>query len=44
MEEFMKLCGLFSVWGDIDGTHLSILKHECVFVEDYYYHKTSGYK
>jgi hypothetical protein len=43
MEEFMKLCGLPCVQGAINGTHLSILKPQRAFVEDYYYHKTGGY-
>jgi hypothetical protein len=43
MEEFMKLCGLLGVQGVIDDTHLSILKPQGVFIEDSYYHKTSGY-
>jgi hypothetical protein len=28
--------------GAIDGTHVSIVKPLTLFVEDYYYHKTSG--
>jgi hypothetical protein len=43
MEEFMKLCGLLGVQGVIDSTHLSILKPQDVFIEDYYYHKIGGY-
>jgi hypothetical protein len=43
MKEFMKLCGLLNVQGTIDYTHLSILKPQHVFAEDYYYHKISGY-
>lgn len=43
MEEFMKLCGLLGLQAIIDDTHLSILKPQGVFIEDYYYHKTSGY-
>jgi hypothetical protein len=43
MEEFMKLCGLSSVQGAINDTHLFILKPQRAFVEDYYYHKIGGY-
>jgi hypothetical protein len=43
MEEFMKLCGLCSVQGAINDTHLFILKPQRAFVEDYYYHKIGGY-
>jgi hypothetical protein len=31
------------VQGAIDGTHISILKPQGGFVEDYYYHNTSNY-
>jgi hypothetical protein len=31
------------VQGAIDGTHISILKPQGDFVEDYYYHNTSDY-
>ncbi len=43
MEKFMKLCGLPSVQGAIDGNHLSILKPQRAFVENYYYHQIGGY-
>jgi len=38
-----KLCGMSSVMGAIDGTHICIAKPIGVFLEDNYYHKTKGY-
>ncbi len=36
IEELKKWCGLLSVKGPIDGTHISIVKPQCDFVEDDY--------
>jgi hypothetical protein len=38
-----SLCGMPSVMGAIDGTHICIAKPIGVFLEEYYYHKTEGY-
>jgi hypothetical protein len=38
-----NLCGMSSVMGAIDGTHIYIAKPIGAFLEDYYYHKTKGY-
>jgi hypothetical protein len=43
MEHFQQLCGLPSVHGAIDGTHIQIFKPKTTFLEDYYYHKIGGY-
>jgi len=43
MLEFKKLCGLPSVHGTIDTTHISISKPKLDFVKDYYFQKTRGY-
>jgi len=44
MLEFKELCGLPSVHGTIDNTHISIYKPKFDFVKDYYFHKTKGYQ
>jgi hypothetical protein len=41
--DFKMWCGLPSMQGAIDGTHVSIAKPLRPFVEDYFYHKTCGY-
>lgn len=43
MEGFGHLCGLSSVHGAINGTHIQIPKPKIIFLEDYYYHKKGGY-
>lgn len=42
MEEFKNWCRFPSLQGAIDGIHISIVKPPSN-IEDYYYHKTSGY-
>jgi hypothetical protein len=42
MEEFKKWCGLLSIQGVIDGTHISISK-PIYFPKDYFYYKIGGY-
>jgi hypothetical protein len=42
MEEFKQWCGLPSIQGVIDGTHISISK-PIYFPKDYFYHKIEGY-
>jgi hypothetical protein len=42
MLEFKKWCGIPSVHGVIDYTHIAILK-PTKFVEDYYYFKNGAY-
>jgi hypothetical protein len=42
MREFEQFCGLPTVAGAIDGTHIHIRK-PYVGPEDYFYFKTSGY-
>jgi len=37
------LCGLPSVHGVIDGTHIQIFKPKTIFPKDYYYYKIGGY-
>jgi MoaA/NifB/PqqE/SkfB family radical SAM enzyme len=37
------LCGLPSVHGVIDGTHIQISKPKTIFPKDYHYYKTGGY-
>jgi hypothetical protein len=36
-------CGLHNVQVVINWIHIDILKLEGAYVEDYYYHKTTGY-
>jgi len=43
MQSIKNLCGMPSVMGAIDGTHICIAKPIGVFLKDYYYHKTEGY-
>jgi hypothetical protein len=43
MKEFIELCGLPNVQGVIDETHMSIVKLQGGFVNDYYNHKRGGY-
>ncbi len=43
MLEFKELCGVPSVHGTINGTHISISKSKLDFAKDYYFHKTRGY-
>jgi len=43
MEEFIKWCGLPSVMGAIDGTHISIARPQGAHATYYYYHKIGGY-
>jgi hypothetical protein len=43
MLEFKQLCGLPSVQGAIDNTHISIFKPKLDFAEEYYFHETGGY-
>ncbi len=33
------MCGIPSVQGAMNGTHISIVKPQGAFVEEYYYHK-----
>jgi hypothetical protein len=42
MNEFNGWCGILSVQGAIDGTHISIVK-PFSYPKDYYHHKTSRY-
>jgi hypothetical protein len=42
MEKFKQWCGLPSVQGAIDKTHISIYK-PIYFPKDYFYHKIRGY-
>jgi hypothetical protein len=43
MEQFKKWHGLPIMQSVISGTHISIIKLQGGFVNDYYYHKTWGY-
>jgi hypothetical protein len=43
INDFKLWCGLPSIQGAIDGTHLLILKPPMPFLEDYYYFKYGGY-
>jgi hypothetical protein len=43
MKEFIELCGLLNMQGAIDETHISIVKLQGGFVNDYYNHKRGGY-
>jgi hypothetical protein len=42
MEGFGHLCGLSSVHGVIDGTHIQIPKPKTIFPKIYYYHKNEA--
>jgi hypothetical protein len=41
--DFKTWCGLSSMQGAIDGTHVSIAKPLGPFAKDYFYHKRCGY-
>jgi hypothetical protein len=43
MLELKESCGIPSVHGVINDTHITISKPKVVFVEDYYFHKTRRY-
>jgi hypothetical protein len=43
MFEFKNWCGMFSMMGAIDDTHISIAKPSNVYFEEYFFHKTKGY-
>ncbi len=42
MTKFKNWCGMLSVVGAIDGTHIAITKHFGAFAENYYY-QIKGY-
>jgi hypothetical protein len=42
MEGFKNWCGIPTMQGAIDGTHISIVKPTS-YAENYYYHKNYGY-
>jgi len=43
MLEFKELCGLPSVQGVLNNTHILIFKPKLDFVENYYFHEIGGY-
>jgi hypothetical protein len=43
MKEFIELCGFPNVQSVIDETHISIVKLQSGFINDYYNHKKGGY-
>jgi hypothetical protein len=43
MLEFKELCGLPSVQGALNNTHISIFSPKLDFVENYYFHEIGGY-
>ncbi len=43
MMEFKDWCGLPKMHGTIDNTHISMLKPNIPFVDDYSYYKSRGH-
>jgi hypothetical protein len=43
MKNSKQWCGLLTMYGAIDGTHVLISKPFIPYPKDYYYHKFGGY-